>query len=264
MPRTSRPTTRSSPRWTRCGPCAPPARRCARPRSCACACRCRELTVVTNDPEGLRAVRRHRRRRAQRQEGHRVDVGDVDEADFGISPAARRQRPRRRAAARSRRADRHPGEQVRRLVGRRRRHGHRGRPRASIEGEFELETGRTRRAGSSTTPRPPCRAVAGSSRSTPRCLPSSRSRVRPATSSEQCSRPAATPASRSRTASRSRWPVPSSSTARSPTTVTSWPARPSPSELSVAPDLDALAVGDGVAEVVVGERHHARIRVTRR
>ena len=35
-------------------------------------------------------------------------------------------------------------------------------------------------------------------------------------------------------------------------------------QLSVAPDLDALAVGDGVAEVVVGEGHHARIRVTRR
>jgi isoleucyl-tRNA synthetase len=35
-------------------------------------------------------------------------------------------------------------------------------------------------------------------------------------------------------------------------------------QLSVAPDLDALAVGDGVAEVVVGEGHRARIRVTRR
>ena len=35
-------------------------------------------------------------------------------------------------------------------------------------------------------------------------------------------------------------------------------------QLSVAPDLDALAEGDGVAEVVVGEGHHARIRVTRR
>ena len=36
-------------------------------------------------------------------------------------------------------------------------------------------------------------------------------------------------------------------------------------ELSVNPDLDTLEAGvDGVTEVVVGERHAARLRVTRR
>ena len=81
-------------------------------------------------PGRLRAVHRHRRRRAQRQVGARPRRRRRARLRLRHQLQARRQRPRRRAAPGPRRAARHQGEQVRRLVGGRRRHRHLRRPHA--------------------------------------------------------------------------------------------------------------------------------------
>ena len=103
-----RPTTRSSPRWTRCGPSAPRAPRCARPRSCGCACRCPSSPSSRPTPRAA-ALRRHRRRRAQRQGGHGARRRRGARVRLRHQPAARRQRPGRRPAPGPRRADRDQG-----------------------------------------------------------------------------------------------------------------------------------------------------------
>ena len=108
MPPTCRRTTRSSPRWTR------------RATVCSTASSLRKaekLRVRLPLPRPHRGHDRRRvaaatfggdrRRRGQRPDGHRCSTSPRrSEADFGITPAAHRQRPGRRPAAGPRRAAR--------------------------------------------------------------------------------------------------------------------------------------------------------------
>ena len=90
------------------------------------------LTVVTADPAALRAVRRRHPRRGQRQGGPSGRPRRGRRGRVRAHPAAGRQRPRGRTAARPRGPDGDQGQQVRRLDRRRRRRGLRGRhPRSS-------------------------------------------------------------------------------------------------------------------------------------
>ena len=140
----------SSPRWTRCAPCAPPAPRLRKAEKLRVRLPLPRLTVVTNDPEGLRPFAGIVADELNVKDVTVLDVAEAHGSDFGISQRlvvnARAAGP----AAGPRRADRHPGQQDRRLVGGRRRHGHLGRARAR-RGRVRRRDGRRRRAGRART-----------------------------------------------------------------------------------------------------------------
>ncbi len=105
------------------------------------------LTVVVEDAAALEELRLDRRRRAQPQVRPPARRRGARGGVVRRLAAADRQRPRRRSAARPRRADRDQGLEVGRLVGGRGRHGDGGRAGAVGGGVRPRDRGRLRRRG---------------------------------------------------------------------------------------------------------------------
>ena len=116
----------------------------------------RALTVVTKDPAGLQPFAAIIADELNVKAVSVVDAADRRRGRLRHHPAARRQRPRRRTPPRQGRADRHPREQVRRLVGGGRRLGRPGRhpPGEGSTSSSRRRTPRQARAPTSRRPLP--------------------------------------------------------------------------------------------------------------